>query len=178
MKITLSHLLKLVVLISIDFILIWLWVNQMNPDPSVSIALILLVPLIFVVNLIISGVFYFLKKREYSRLFIINSVMASFIMSYLFQKGIDQYQENRFDSWEFTKADTTFLIIRWKETSDFDMSYSTSPGSSIGFLSGKCETINDTYILTTDSTKYIIKDRYLLGFRGVNDTIEIKKEVR
>jgi hypothetical protein len=138
---------KLAILITIDFILIWLWVYRIDPDPSISIGLLLLVPFIFAVNLIIAGIFYALKRNKYARLFLINSVLASIIMSYLFQRGIDRYQNVRLESWEFTKADTTYLLIRWKQTPDFDMSYSTQPGSSTGFLTGKYSIINNGYIL-------------------------------
>lgn len=178
MNLTLSSVFKLGALIAIDFILLWLWVYQINLDPSSSIVILLLVPFIFALNLIIAGIFYVLKKKEYTRLFLINSLLASIIMRYLFQKGIDRYQNKRLESWEFTKADTVYSIIRWKETPDFDMSYSTRHGSSTEFLTGKYKVINNCYILTTDSTTYIIKGNYLLGFKRAHDKIKIEKTER
>jgi hypothetical protein len=175
MKFTFSSPLKLLTLIAIDFIFIWLWVYQMNPDPSVSIGILLLTPFIFTLNLVMAGISYALKKRGYMRLFIINSVLSSIMMGYLFQKGIDRYQNNRLESWEFSKADTTYSLIRWKEVPDFDMSYSTSPGLSTEFLTGKYIFVNNTYVLTADSTKYIIKGNYLFGFKGINNIVKLKK---
>lgn len=150
----------------------------MDPDPSASIVILGLVPFVFVVNLIIAGIFYAFKKKDYARLFLINAALASIIMTYLFQKGIDRYQNNRLESWEFAKADTLYSITRWKETSDFDMSYSINPGTSTEFLSGKYTVINNGFVLTAGSTKYLIKGDYLFGFRRAQDAIKIKKIVR
>jgi hypothetical protein len=54
---------KILGLAIIDFVLIWRWVYQMDPDPSVSIGIIILVPLVFVLNVIIAGVLLCKKER-------------------------------------------------------------------------------------------------------------------
>jgi hypothetical protein len=163
-------------IIIIDFGLIWLWVYQMNPDPSISIGIFLLVPFVFIINLIIGGILYFLKKKESSKLFFINSILSSIIMFYLFGKGIDRHQNNRLESWEFIKVDSTFRLTRWKKTNKFSMSYSLNPGSSWGFLDGKCIEKNGTWHLTSDSLKMkIIDNEKLVGFRNATDTIKMNK---
>ena len=160
----------------IDFVLIWVWVYQMDPDPSVSIGMILLVPLVIVFNLIIAGILYFLKRMDYSRIFLVNSVIAAFMMFYLFDEGIDRHQNNRLESWVFQKADTTFSITRWKKTDEFSMSYSINPGSSWGFLDGTYQTENGKWFLKADSvTMKIDENDNLIGFRQSNDTIKMKK---
>ncbi|MFD2968904.1 hypothetical protein [Sphingobacterium bambusae] len=169
---------KLLGLAIIDFGLIWLWVYQMDPDPSGSIAIILLVPFVFILNLIIAGIFFLAKKKEYSRVFLINSVIASFVMFYLFGDGIDRYQERRLEGWTFQKADTTFSLIRWKETNEFSMTYSLDPGSSWGFLDGICENEQGKWILKTDSIKMKIDHDNLIGFRNLTDTIKMSKVER
>ncbi len=167
---------KLLGLAVIDFGLIWVWVYRMDPDPSVSIGIILLVPFVFVINLIISGILFFAKKKENSRIFLVNSVVASIMMFYLFGKGIDRYQNNRLESWEFQKADSTFRLTRWKKTNEFSMSYSLSPGSSCGFLDGNIENENGDWILKTDSLIMKIDGNdNLIGFRNSIDSIEMKK---
>lgn len=166
---------KLLVLIVVDIISIWIWVYQMNPDPSVSIGIILLVPVVFMVNLVVAVILFWQKKKEYYKLFLINAIIASIIMYYLFAKGIDRYQNNRLESWDFNIADTTFILIRWKNIDEFSMSYSTSPGSSWGFLDGKCQLIFNDWILNTDSIQMKIHDDYLIGFRPKLDTIKMRK---
>lgn len=166
---------KILGLAIIDFGLIWLWVYQMDPDPSVSIGIILLVPFVFVVNLVIAGILFLVKKREYSKVFLVNSIIASIIMFYLFGKGIDRYQNKRLESWTFQKADTTFSLIRWKETNEFSMSYSLNPGSSWGFLDGRCEYENGKWVLKTDSATMKIEKNNLIGLRNPTDTIKMTK---
>lgn len=166
---------KILGLAVIDFGLIWLWVYQMDPDPSVSIGIILLVPFVFVLNLIIAGVLFYAKKKEYSKVFLVNSVTASIIMFYLFGKGIDRYQNKRLEEWTFQKADTTFSLIRWKETNEFSMTYSLNPGSSWGCLDGQCENKNGKWILKVDTIKMEIDNDYLIGFRNQADTIKMTK---
>ncbi|MCO6164477.1 hypothetical protein [Flavobacterium sp. NRK F7] len=169
---------KILGLAFIDFGLIWLWVYQMDPDPSFSIGIILLVPFVFVLNLIIAGVLFYAKKKEYARVFLINSATASIIMFYLFGKGIDRHQNRRLEQWTFQKADTTFSLIRWKETNEFSMTYSLNPGSSWGFLDGHCVNENGIWILKADSLTMKIDNEDLIGFRNATDTIKMKKVER
>ena len=167
---------KVLALIIIDIGLIWFWVYQIDPDPCISIGVFLLVPFVFVLNLIIGGILFLAKKKDYSKLFFINSIIASIIMLYLFEKGIDRHQNNRLESWEFTKADSIFRLTRWKKTNEFSMSYSLSPGSSWGFLDGKCIEKSGDWYLTSDSLKRkIINDEKLIGFRNPTDTIRMNK---
>jgi len=169
---------KILGLAIIDFGLIWLWVYKMDPDPSVSIVIILLVSLVFISNLLIAGILFFAKKKEYSRVFLVNSFTASIIMFYLFGKGIDRYQNKRLESWTFQKTDTTFSLTRWKETNEFSMTYSLSPGSSWSFLDGQCENKNGKLLLRTDSITMQIDNDILIGFRYLTDTIIMTKQER
>jgi hypothetical protein len=167
---------KIIGLALIDFGLIWLWVYQMNPDPSVSIGIILLVPFVFAVNLIIAGVLLYKKKKENGVIFLANAIIASILMCYLFEKGIDRHQNNSIEKWEFKKADTIFSLIRWKETDNFSMTYSLHPGSSSGYLDGKCIKENGNWILEADSLKMeIIQQDRLIGFKNIGDTIKMDK---
>ncbi|MDN3691334.1 hypothetical protein QWZ06_03185 [Chryseobacterium tructae] len=169
---------KILGLAVIDFALIWIWVYQMDPDPSVSIGIIFLVPFVFILNLIVAGILFFAKKKEYSKVFLVNSVVSSIIMFYLFGRGIDRYQNKRLEEWVFKKADTTFSLIRWKETNKFNMTYSLNPGSSWGLLDGICVNENGKWILKTDSITMKIDKDNLIGLRNLLDTIKMKKEER
>jgi hypothetical protein len=147
----------------------------MDPDPSLSIAIIVLVPLAFFLNIIIAAILFFLKLNQYSIIFLANSFFSSFLMNDLFSEGIQRHQKNRLESWTFTKADTTFRVTRWKKENEFSISYSTDPGSSWGFIEGACELTDDGFVLTTDSTRYVIKENYLFDFRRSGDKIEMNR---
>lgn len=163
-------------LLLIDFGLIWLWVFLIDPDPSISIGLIVLVPLVFMANLIVGAILFFLKKKEFAKLFFLNSVLASIIFCYLFLEGIDRHQNNRLESWEFQKADSTFTLTRWKTSNEFSLTYSLSPHWSWGCLNGTYKNENDEWVLEADSIEMRIRnDNQLIGFRRPTDTIELKK---
>lgn len=127
---------RIISLTIIDFVIIWLWVKQMNPDPSISIGIFIFVPLVIILNLVIAIILYF-TKREFTPLFVVNSIIAGILMFYLFGKGIDRYQNERQESWTFKLHNITYVITHWKPENTFDMSESNNPGSSTGFLDGE-----------------------------------------
>lgn len=168
---------KLFLLTIIDFIIIWFWVKENDPDPSISIALIIVIPLVIVINLVIALILYF-TKREYSKLFVINSLICAVLMYFLFINGIEKHQALRYESWKFEIKDTVFEITHFKLENTFSISESTNPGSTTSFLNGKFIKKEDGFYLTTDSTKYRIKDEYLYGFRNSTDSIMLTKVER
>lgn len=103
-----NTILKTILLIALDFILIWLWLDDMKPDVSSSIIIIILVPFVFLLNLIIGVILYFSKKKTFAVIFLVNAFVSSIIMVHLFDYEIDRGVSNSLDQWEFQKADTTF----------------------------------------------------------------------
>ena len=170
-----NNFLKILGLTVIDFGLIWLTVYKINPDPSVTIGIIIFVPLAFIVNIIIAGILFIFKRKEYGKLFLINSIIASILMYYLFSKGINRHLNKELESWEFVKSGKTYSLNRWKNTNEFDITYSTGPNSSSGFLYGKCKQINHDWILTADSVTLQIHENKLIGFQNESDTIQMRK---
>lgn len=163
---------RLLLLTIIDFVIIWLWVRQSDPDPSVSIGLVLLVPFVVVVNLIIACILYW-TKRQYTLLFVANAVPSAILMYYLFIAGIDRHQQLRYEDWSFKLMDTVYRVTHSKLDSSFYMTYSTNPGSSTGFLDGKFIDNKNYCLLRTDTSQFIIKNDFLFGFRG--DSIKLTK---
>ena len=166
---------KILGLTVIDFGLIWLTVYKINPDPSVMIGIIIFVPLAFIVNIIIAGILFIFKRKEYGKLFLINSIMSSILMYYLFLKGIDRHLNRELESWEFVKSGKTYSLDRWKNTNEFDITYSIGSNSSSGFLHGKCKQINHGWILTADSVSLQIHENKLIGFLNESDTVQMRK---
>ncbi len=165
---------KIFLLTIIDFIIIWFWVKKNDPDPSVSIALVIIVPVAIIINLAIALILYFFKK-EYAKVFVINSLVSAFIMYFLFLNGIERHQNLRYESWKFNIKDTIFAIIHSKLDSTFSMTESTNQGSTTEFLEGNFRIKGNEYYLTTDSTKYKIQNEYLYGFRNSTDSIKLTK---
>ena len=84
-----NTILKLAGITLIDYGLLWALVNEINPDPTISIVIIHITTVIFLLNLAIAGALYKLKKLTYARLFVANSFIASFLFIYLFVKAIN-----------------------------------------------------------------------------------------
>ncbi|WNM18058.1 hypothetical protein [Flavobacterium capsici] len=165
---------KLFLLTIIDFIIIWFWVKEIDPEPSVSIALVIVVPAVMLINLAIAVILYF-TKREYSKVFVINSFISAILMYFLFQNGIERHQNLRYESWTFNRKDTIFAIIHSKLDNTFSMTVSTNQGSTTEFLEGKFRENGNEYYLTSDSTEYKIRNEYLFGFRNSTDSIKLTK---
>jgi membrane protein YdbS with pleckstrin-like domain len=165
---------KLFLLTIIDFIIIWFWVKENDPDPSVSIALVIVVPVAIIINLAIAMILYFFK-REYTKVFVINSLVSAIIMYFLFLNGIERHQNLRYESWKFNRKDTIFAIIHSKLDNTFSMTESTNQGSTTEFLEGKFSENGNEYYLKTDSTEYKIRNEYLFGFRNSKDSIKLTK---
>lgn len=173
----LKYLFQLLVLTAIDYVVIRFWVLRIDPDPSVSIGLLFLVPAVFVVNIIIAIVLAFIKK-QYSGLFFINSIIASILFYFLFIDGIDRHQNKRYESWKFNINDTTFEITLSKLDTTFSIAYRTDPGSSTGFMDGHYLAKQSEYFLTSDTVTLIIRNELLFGFRNTNDSIKLTKVER
>ncbi|MEC4004965.1 hypothetical protein OX283_009880 [Flavobacterium sp. SUN052] len=165
---------KLFLLTIIDFIIIWFWVKESDPDPSVSIALVILVPIAIIINLAIALVLYFLR-REYTKIFVINSLVSAILVYFLFLNGIERHKNLKFESWKFNRKDTIFAIVHSKLDNTFSMTESTNQGSTTEFLEGKFSKSGNEYFLKTDSTQYKIRNEYLFGFRNSVDSIKLIK---
>jgi hypothetical protein len=92
----------------------------------------------------------------------------------LFIGGIGRHQRLRYEGWNFKINDTTFNITHSKLKSTFSMTYSTNPGSSWGFIDGRFIDKSNFYLLTTDTTKFMIRNNFLFGFQN-NDSIKLTK---
>lgn len=174
-----GFLLKILTLSTLDYLIIWCWMQGQDPDPSVSIFILVLVPSAIILNLVIAGLLAFFKKGY--TVFLANAVVSALIMNSLFSAGITKHQNRLYESWRFIKADTTFEVTRMKETDEFSMSYSehiTNSASTTSFLDGICIISKNNLVLRTDSTKYIIRNNYLVGFRKPTDSIRIQKVTR
>jgi membrane protein YdbS with pleckstrin-like domain len=156
---------QLLILTILDFIIIWFWVGE--PAPSVSIGIIIVVPLVIIINLILAGLFYAIK-RQYSKAFLINSIISAIIMYNLFIAGIGRHQRVRYEGWNFKIKDTTFKILHSKLDSTFSMTYSLHSGSAWSFIEGRFITKTNYYLLTTDTSKFIIKNNFFYGFKGID----------
>lgn len=155
---------QLLILAILDLIIIGAFVIYGDPDPSASIGIIILVPIAAIINLIFAWLAYN-TKRNYTNAFLLNTIISSILMYYLFTWGITRHQKKRYEGWNFNISDTVFRITHSKMDNTFSITYSTDPGSSWSLIDGRFIKRQDSYVLATDSTQYIIRNNYLFGFR-------------
>lgn len=163
---------RLLLLAVFDFGIILFWVQQQDPDPSVAIGIIVLVPIVIALNLIFAWVL-FATKRQYAKLFIFNSFISAVLMYFLFNQGISRDQRQRYEIWEFRLNDTAYSISHYKPDNTFSISYSTNPGSSSSYVYGQVEFTSNQYILFNDTLSLRIENEYLYGFRKNVDRIKL-----
>ena len=135
----------------------------------------IVVPFIFVINIVI-GVVLFFTKRVYSSLFFINCIVVSVITYWVFTLEISHQYKGHFDHWSFNLQDTTFRITKWNKYNEFSISYSDSEnsGSSTSFMDGKCEQRKDTLLLIVDSINMYIHYDKLYNFRQSKNPITLE----
>jgi hypothetical protein len=174
-KSLLIYLFQLIALVLLNYIAIRFCVLRTDPDPSVSVGLLFLVPAVFVSNIVIAIILAVIKKK-YSGLFFINSIIAPILFYFLFIDGVDRHQNKRYEGWKFNLHDTSFEIRLSKLDTTFDFYYRTSPGSSTGFMYGRyIANKKDNYILTTNTIEMTIKNEALFGFRDNSDSLRLTK---
>ena len=81
-----KSIITLSILLVIDIIMIGCWTLYSQPDESMTIILLFIIPMVFLANLMIAGIFYFIKIY-YTPFFVINAFLSSFLV-YLFLYNI------------------------------------------------------------------------------------------
>lgn len=161
------------ILTIIDILVIWLWAINSDLGPGSAMVIYIVVPFVFIVNIII-GVILFFAKRVYSPMFFINCIVSPVITYWIFTLEMGNQYKGHFDHWNFNLQDTAFRITKWNKYDEFSISYSESPGSSTSFLEGKCEQKKDTLLLIADSISMYIHNDKLYNFRKSKDPIALK----
>lgn len=164
----------MLVLIILDFIIIWLCVKHMEIDGSSGMGIFIVVPPVFLLNFII-GVILFFLKRDYCYMFILNSFIGSVIMYHLFDWRMGDRMNEMYDSWNFAKNDTVYTINKFNESNSFSISYQTDHGSSTEFITGLTKSKGDTLFLAADSIHIYIYKNGLYNFSNKMLPIHLNK---
>ena len=105
-----KHIVTLSILLIVDIIIISSAILYYQPDNSISIALLFIISKIFLANLIIAGILYFIKKY-YAIFFIINAFLSPCLLYFLFVQYIEISYRNSIDSWEFFIDNIKYTIL-------------------------------------------------------------------
>ena len=175
-----KSIITLSILLVIDIIMIGCWTLYSQPDESMTIILLFIIPMVFLANLMIAGIFYFIKIY-YTPFFVINAFLSSFLVYLFFVQYIEIDKRIRMDSWKFFIGGVEYTIscddIN-KDGSYYSIQHSPEPGLSIGGENerGIVFTRNDTvYFTAIDSTTYFICNNYLYGYKNI-DKVKVRKK--
>ncbi|WP_316812935.1 hypothetical protein [Pedobacter heparinus] len=161
-----------IILALLDLAIIWFWVKNEDLDGA-AMYIYIVVPFVFMINLIIGGVLFFLK-RPYSVMFFINCISSSLIAFWLFTSEMTLQAKAAYDIWIFDLQDTTYRISKSNKYNEFNMSYSLHPGSSWSFINGTYKQHKDTLLLNADSIRMFIHSGKLYNFRQSKTPITLK----
>ena len=158
-----------------DLILLWLWMKGMSQDPSSSMVVVTIVPIILGLNLAIAGILYLFKNSEYSKYFILNALIASAIFYAFFVSSVRKFNRENYSTWYFLRSDTTYVINHEIKTDSFFITMKVDPNSSVPLLSGKCVRSDEGLLLSTDSVQMTLNGVSLSGFPGITGIIDLVK---
>lgn len=152
-------------LLILEIILLGFWTYQMEPDPSVSIGIVIIVPFLFVLNIII-GILFYLFKSKLSNLFFINSIVCPLIFFGIWNLWFMNYHDRISERFDFAIGEKNYEISLSKKSDYFSISDMTNQanGSTTGLYFGKYERKADSIKLTDGETKMFIVEKKLIGF--------------
>lgn len=168
--------LKIIGVTILDFLIIWIWVRLMEPDPSVAIIIIILIPIVIAVNLIIAGLLFWYKNKN-SKLFLLNTIISSLIVYWLFPMEINRRLNEQYNDYEFVLSDTTYRIsLETHSTHHFSSTYKVkTQGMTHGWIHGTYENRGDSIFLISDSVEMYILNNKLYNFLNRKDAIAIER---
>lgn len=158
---------KYLCMLLIDIVLLGLFILWNNPDESISIEAVYIVPLIFIINILIAVVFIFINHRT-SILFGVNAFIAPLIFFFFFIGWFKYKHWEQYQDWHFLFQNEQYELSIHKKSNEFDVCKLVSGGSN-GICYGYYRKINDTiYFNDTISSHnihhfFMVKDS-LFGF--------------
>ncbi|SDY16220.1 hypothetical protein SAMN05444411_1451 [Lutibacter oricola] len=137
------------------------WIYEIEkPDPSISIGIILIVPILFGINLILGLVLYFLKK-PFTKLFLLNSIISPLIFYIFWSLWFSDYHERNNENFKFSINDIVYELSIEKNDEYF---YLCDEKNSGRVYVGKYEKKGDSLILKDSEAEMYIVDNKLLEF--------------
>ena len=174
-----KNILTMTLIVIVDIIVLGaLTLLYFDPTPSMAIAYIPVLPILFVANFIIAGIVYFIKKR-YTPFFMLNAAISVIMIwgFFVLYTEIDTQKYNK--EWKF-RVDSINYRIEYSPFSELDNNYWVNINLGNGFFEG-CDrgtamVQNDTlYFFSVDSTtQYYMYKNYLYNFKDI-EKIKVKK---
>jgi len=166
-----------IIIVVVEAIGFRLWILSEQPDPSVSIGEILIIPILFGVNVIIGTALYFLNQRKVFRLFFINALVAPIIFHFNWTTWYSGWTERNYTVYSFSIQQRKFELSLSKTADYFSISDVTDKpnGSTTGLFMGDYRIAGDSIILTDEQTKMLLLNDRLIGLPDQPNEIALTK---
>lgn len=163
--------LNLLILLILDFTILWFLIKWLNPDSSTSIALIYLIPIVVILNLIIAVILYCAKATKgIINLFVINSIISALLTFILFVVVVntnqDKRQKSTLEEWTFRIDSEVYEIKYFKNDKMFEINRRIDQYLTVGIMEGTADSINGELKFRSDTLIITIKDGHVYGFKG------------
>jgi hypothetical protein len=155
----------------LEIILLGLWIYTMKPDPSVSIGIVLIVPILFGINLIIGLTLYFLKKPLF-KIFLVNTIICPLIFYALWSLWFMNYHERNNTEYKFSINDIVYELNIGKNNEYFYLCDQNNDGR---VYVGKYEKKGDSILLKDPEAEMYIIDNKLFEFPEKRTEINLIK---
>lgn len=170
---------QLIVITVVDVVLLGLFVYSTNPDPSIAIGIIIIIPIIFLINIFI-GIVLKALKNKWANVILINSIIASLVFNELCSFAIERQTALNYKTFYFRDSDKDYELNfvlekgKFKDSLTYEIYERISAGSITMGFGGRYKIKNDTLLLIDDSS--INKNMKMFG-NALYDYPETGKKV-
>jgi hypothetical protein len=166
----------LIILLLLDVVVLAAFVWWMDATPDVSIAELLIVPIIFMINLITGIILrYGTTYKVTGKAFAFNSIISSLVFHCLFYAWFLYYDRTHFESFYFNRHGKQYELLLDRRDTSYSM-LELGSGSALEFKRGMYEQHRDTVVLSDSTRRLFIYQTHLIGYPKNGDKIILKNE--
>ena len=172
----------------IDLILIGYFITTSRPDPSVSIEIIFIIPLLFVFN-IVAGIVvlliekFVLKSEQLAPAIFANSIMSPIMYYIMFSVASRKNVNDTMTTYHFSNKGNNYQLILYLKDKSYRLDLDEGSQMYQGLFWGTYHKAKDTFYLGYDhidfgdsSVKIKMYDRQLIGFPSTTGEIKLIKD--
>ncbi len=167
---------RIAIFLITDIVLLAVFVLFLQMEPGGSLIVIIIVPFLFIIN-IIPGILLEIRGKTISKILIANSFAAPLIFYGLMYIWFLYYHETHFDNYNFQFNNRAHQLTIYKKSDHFGISdiSTQNQGFTSGLMFGKYTINNDSIILIDDQKKCFVVNSKLYDFKESSEPLNLQK---
>jgi len=163
-------------IVGVEILLFWLYVYGGKPEPSESLVLIIIIPFLFLLNVIVGLFFFFSKARQIAAIVFINSIIAPTIFYFIWMAWFSGFTERYYTKYAFSAGSDKFEIELSKRGNDFTIAElpDQPDGTAYEIYYGKYQVKGDTIALESFANSMFMVNNKLYDFPGDSSAIDLQ----